>query len=120
MRQEVTRQDVMRQDAVRQDVVRQDVVRPDWRAVSKIVAHRPWPMPSSPWMMTMSWQSLLFAHWPISPAALRPHIPACLDVDTFDGEGWVGVVPFVMSNVGPRGLSRLPAKRWRSFVCRRL
>ncbi|MBK8015035.1 MAG: DUF2071 domain-containing protein [Deltaproteobacteria bacterium] len=92
----------------RAELTRQKVIRPDWAAIAKIVAHRPWPMPDSPWMMTMSWQNLLFAHWPISPAVLRPHIPACFDVDTFDGEGWISVVPFIMSDVGPRGLSRLP------------
>jgi uncharacterized protein len=26
------------------------------------LAHRPWPLPDRPWIMTQTWQDLLFAH----------------------------------------------------------
>lgn len=58
--------------------------------------------------MAMSWHDLLFAHWPISVETLRPLVPSSLDVDRYDGQGWVGVVPFRMSNVGPRGAPPTP------------
>lgn len=58
--------------------------------------------------MAQSWHDLLFAHWPIPPALLRPLVPSILDLDTFDGMGWIGVVPFRMSGVRPRGLPGVP------------
>lgn len=45
------------------------------------------------------WQALTFLHWPVEPAALRPLLPPGLEVDTFDGAGWVGVTPFWMRRV---------------------
>jgi len=64
--------------------------------------HRPWPLPAARSAMTMSWHDLLFLHWPIRPHLLRPLIPAALELDTFDGWAWIGVVPFRMSGVRPR------------------
>lgn len=52
----------------------------------------------------MRWHDLLFAHWPVPVNSIRPLIPNSLDVDTFDGSAWVGVVPFHMSGVRPRYL----------------
>jgi uncharacterized protein YqjF (DUF2071 family) len=53
--------------------------------------------------MTMTWQNLLFAHWQLPPESLRPLIPAGLELETFDGSAWIGIVPFQMRNVGPYG-----------------
>ena len=72
------------------------------------VAHRPWPMPTRRWVMTQTWHDLLFAHWPIDPAVLRAIVPATFTLDLFDGQAWLGVVPFRMSNVAPRGVPALP------------
>jgi uncharacterized protein YqjF (DUF2071 family) len=58
--------------------------------------------------MTQSWHDILFAHWPIEPDVLRAHIPASLPLDVFDGRTWIGVIPFHMTNVGPRGVPSLP------------
>ena len=52
-------------------------------------------------LLSMRWLDLLFAHWPIEPAVLRPLIPAPLELDTFDGSAWLGVVPFRMTHVRP-------------------
>jgi len=54
--------------------------------------------------MAQSWHDLLFAHWPIAPEAMRPLIQPQLELDTFDKQCWVGVVPFRMSGVRARGL----------------
>jgi len=83
---------------------------------------RPWPPPPSPWIMRQVWHDLLFAHWPLPPAALRPLVPASLAIDTFDGQAWLGVVPFQMSGVRPRclpplpGLSAFPELNVRTYV----
>ncbi len=77
-------------------------------AILEQTAHRPWPMPSSAWIMTQTWNDLLFAHWPVDVAALRPLVPASFELDLFDGQAWVGVVPFHMTNVAPRFVPALP------------
>ena len=71
-------------------------------------AHRPWPLPRAPWIMTQTWHDLLFAHWPLPPAILRPLVPASLALDTYDQQCWLAVTPFHMSDVRPRGLPSLP------------
>ena len=58
--------------------------------------------------MRQTWHDLLFAHWPLDPAALLPWIPPPLAVDCFDGRAWLGVVPFQMAGVTPRGVPALP------------
>ncbi|MBI3267983.1 MAG: DUF2071 domain-containing protein [Planctomycetes bacterium] len=72
------------------------------------VGHRPWPLPAGPWIMAQKWHDLLFAHWPVPADLLRPLVPAVLPLDTFDGFGWLGVVPFRMSGVRLRGMPSLP------------
>jgi uncharacterized protein YqjF (DUF2071 family) len=76
--------------------------------ILNITAHRPWPMPLSPWVMTQTWHDLLFAHWPVDRAGLRDKIPSGFGLDEFEGRPWLGVVPFHMSNVSPRGVPALP------------
>src|SRR5262245_17860922 len=65
-------------------------------------------MPAAPWIMTQSWHDLLFAHWPVDARTLASRVPSAFELDTFDGKAWVGVVPFHMSNVAPRGVPALP------------
>lgn len=76
--------------------------------ILKEIAHRPWPMPDRAWIMTQTWHDLLFAHWPVDAAMLRARVPRGLELDLFSGQAWVGVVPFHMTNVAPRGLPALP------------
>jgi uncharacterized protein YqjF (DUF2071 family) len=84
--------------------------------------NRPWPVPSRPWAMRMDWRELLFMHWPVPAKALRPHVPDTLEIETFDGSAWLGVVPFRMTNVRPRfvpavpGLSAFPELNVRTYV----
>lgn len=56
----------------------------------------------------MTWSNLLFAHWPVDAAALRPLIPAELEIDTFDGVAWVALVPFQMTDTRFFGLPPMP------------
>jgi len=73
-----------------------------------VVSHRPWPMPDRPWVMTQTWHDLLFAHWPIDPLEMRPKVPPEFELDLFGGMAWIGIVPFYMTNVAPRGIPSLP------------
>jgi hypothetical protein len=58
--------------------------------------------------MAQTWHDLLFAHWPVPPAALARLVPPGLALDPFDGAAWVGVVPFRMTGIHLRGLPPLP------------
>jgi uncharacterized protein YqjF (DUF2071 family) len=71
-------------------------------AVLEETAHRPFPLPDRAWTMTQSWNDLLFAHWPIAPETMAALLPAGLEVDTFDGYAWAGVVPFWMDGIRHR------------------
>jgi hypothetical protein len=53
----------------------------------------------------MTWETLLFAHWPMRPETLRRAVPAGLDIDTFDGAAWVGLIPFTMPRFRVAGLA---------------
>lgn len=56
----------------------------------------------------MRWSHLLFAHWRVPAALLAPRLPPGLRLDLFEGEAWLGVVPFLMSRVRPRCVPALP------------
>jgi len=85
-------------------------------------AHRPWPLPTGPWVMTQTWYDLLFAHWPVPADALRRVVPPQLELDTYAGQAWLGVVPFGMTQVYPRytfpvpGLSHFLELNVRTYV----
>jgi uncharacterized protein len=73
--------------------------------------------------MYQAWHDLLFLHWVWDPVEIQATLPAGLHVDTFDGRAWVGVVPFWMDAVRPRGLPPVPGLSWfqelnlRTYVC---
>lgn len=83
---------------------------------------RQWPLPKQPWVMRMTWSELLFAHWSVEPSLVAKLLPAGVTLDTRDGKAWVGVVPFLMSDVAPRfcpaipGLSRFLELNVRTYV----
>lgn len=77
-------------------------------AILEQTAHRPWPMPDAPWIMTQTWHDLLFAHWPVGVAELRTSLPPGFELDLYEGEAWLGIVPFHMTDVAPRGVPSLP------------
>ncbi|TWT84664.1 hypothetical protein CA13_61440 [Planctomycetes bacterium CA13] len=53
---------------------------------------------------TQRWESLLFCHWELPSDALRSVLPGQLEMDTFEGRAFVGVVPFKMRRIKPRWL----------------
>jgi uncharacterized protein YqjF (DUF2071 family) len=84
-------------------------------------AHRPWPLPSGPWVMEQGWYNLLFAHWQVPPAQMRALIPAELELDTYDASAWVSITPFRLT-MRPRGATVLgrvwsfPEMNFRTYV----
>lgn len=53
--------------------------------------------------LVSSWLEMTFVHWRISAERLQPLLPAGLTVDEYDGSGWLGLTPFLMSDLRPFG-----------------
>ncbi|MGH7576823.1 MAG: YqjF family protein [Longimicrobiales bacterium] len=91
-------------------------------AILRDVAHRPWPLPATPWVMVQSWRDLLFAHWPVPADRLRALVPAPLELDVFEGDAWVTIAPFRVAGLRLRGLppflgtSDFPELNLRTYV----
>jgi uncharacterized protein YqjF (DUF2071 family) len=71
--------------------------------------HRPWPAPKSMWLLGQSWLDLLFAHWPVPRAQLEPHVPAPLELETFQGQSWITISPFVVEALRLAATPPIPA-----------
>ena len=71
-------------------------------------SHRQWPLPHLLWTMKQTWNDLLFAHYPIKLEVLQTLVPDTLPLDSFNGMGWIGVVPFHMTDIRLRGLPPIP------------
>lgn len=64
-------------------------------------------------VMTQDWRHLLFAHWSYDPDTVRALLPTRLaehgvELDTFEGRAYVGLVPFQMHDLRLRGLPPIP------------
>lgn len=70
--------------------------------------HRPWPLPPKRPLLKQVWQNLAFMHWPVSYEQIRAAIPQPLEIDTFNGEAWIAVVPFDMKGVTLTGCPSVP------------
>jgi len=57
------------------------------------------------------WTAVTFLHWPCRPTIVQQLLPPGLEVQTVDGQAWVGLLPFRMEDVRLPGL---PAARWLS------
>ena len=79
--------------------------------VLRTVSHRPLPLPRRPWSMQQRWNDLLFAHWPMPAQLIEQTLPPGLLADTFDGSGWLGIVPFGMDRIRIHGLFSVPGAR---------
>lgn len=64
------------------------------------------PEPVRRAVMVQQWRDLAYVHWRYSAQEVQALLPAGVEVDTFDGSAWVGLIPFSMKNIG---LPRLPA-----------
>ncbi len=47
------------------------------------------------------WSNLLFVHWRLPAEKIAALLPKGLSLDTWEGDAWVGLVPFQMSRVRP-------------------
>jgi len=59
-------------------------------------------------VMVQRWNDVVFVNWRFEPAAVQRLLPTGVEVDTFDGDAWVSLVPFHMDGLGLPGLAPLP------------
>jgi uncharacterized protein YqjF (DUF2071 family) len=80
--------------------------------------------PRGPHVMYQRWRSLLFLHFPCPASEIQALLPAGLEVDTYDGKAWVGLVLFRMEGIRPRfafgvpGHSAFPETNVRTYAHR--
>jgi uncharacterized protein len=74
----------------------------------KQTEHRPFPLPNGPWIMTQTWNHVLFAHWPISLESIRDKIPDQLEIDMYNQNAWIGILPFYLNHLRLRNLPPIP------------
>jgi uncharacterized protein YqjF (DUF2071 family) len=89
----------------------QEEFQTQWVGADSILfatAHRPWPLPTAPWIMTQRWNDLLFLHYPVDPQAVRAKVPHALTVDTYRQRAWVSITPFWINHLRPPGVPSLP------------
>lgn len=59
--------------------------------------------------MFMRWCDLAFLHWPVPREHLQARLPSGLELDTYEGQAWIGVVPFRMEDVHHRWMPPVPS-----------
>ena len=73
-------------------------------------------------VMRQSWRSVSFLHWRCDAAVVRRLIPHELDLDLFEGDCWIGLVPFLIVDLtAPKApalpwLSHFPETNVRTYV----
>lgn len=64
--------------------------------------------PSGRAILTQKWDNLFFLHWKYDAAEIQKRLPAGLFVDTFNGEAFLSIIGFQMSNIRLLGLPAVP------------
>ena len=64
--------------------------------------------PKQGWVIAQRWSHVLFLSYPVDPQLLQARLPEGLEVDTWEGSGWLSIVPFYMSGIRFRGLPSVP------------
>jgi len=52
-------------------------------------------------VMLQRWHEISFVHWSCDPALLQLRLPRGLQLDDFDGKGWIGLTPFLLVGLRP-------------------
>jgi uncharacterized protein YqjF (DUF2071 family) len=77
-------------------------------AVLREISGRPWALPQGRWLFAQTWEDVLFCHWRVPLSALGALVPRPLEIDTFEGSAWVGIIPFRLTGFRVRGLPAAP------------
>lgn len=71
-------------------------------------AHRRTNLPDGPWIMSQRWDAMLFLHCPVQADKIHQFLPPGLELDTFEGQAWVTVLPFRVTDMHIRNLPSFP------------
>ncbi|MDP9827708.1 YqjF family protein [Kineosporia succinea] len=66
------------------------------------------PRPVGRTVFTQTWAELTFLHWAVEPERVVPYLPPGTRPDTFGGKTYVGLVPFLMRDIGLLGSPGVP------------
>jgi uncharacterized protein len=75
--------------------------------VSRVAA--PQPSGRGPTLLDQDWSNVAFLHWPVSPATVRPFLPAGTSPDMHDGITYVGLIGL---RIARTRVGRGPAAPW--------
>ena len=78
-------------------------------AVANMDRVTPTRCPKDRMAMRQQWYDLTFLHWVVPVEQLRPLIPPELEIDTYEGHAYVGLVPFTMREIRPVWAPSLPS-----------
>lgn len=66
------------------------------------------PSPVKFAVMKQKWMSLAYLHWDYDPEVVQALLPPGLEVDTYNGRAWVGLIPFSMEDISFSGTPAIP------------
>ncbi|MBO9562990.1 MAG: DUF2071 domain-containing protein [Niastella sp.] len=66
--------------------------------------HRTWALPTGKWAYYQEWNRVLFLHWKVPARELQALLPNHLELDLYEGNAWISLVPFTMEKIRPNGL----------------
>ena len=69
--------------------------------------HRPWPLSARHWLVAETLQDQLFLHWPVPLDRMQDFVPG-LEVDTFEGQAWLGLTAFTVGGLRTAGTPPVP------------
>ncbi|HLO91370.1 MAG TPA: DUF2071 domain-containing protein [Lentimicrobium sp.] len=69
---------------------------------------RPFPYPNKPWTGYQEWHNVIYLHWKVETETLRKVVPNELEIDTFNGQAYLSVVPFSVRKLRQRFIIPLP------------
>ena len=84
--------------------------------------HLPFQLPDRKHSLVQEWKYLTFMHWRVSPKILSHYLPEGIELDLYEGNAYVGLIPFLMKDVHPRllfpisGISNFPEFNIRTYV----
>lgn len=79
-----------------------------YNKIVQSTSHREYPLPKGPWVMMQKWVDLLFLHWPVPKNVMEDLIPPELELDTYDKDAWITIIPFKVSRMRLRNMPQIP------------
>ncbi|NRD76524.1 DUF2071 domain-containing protein [Bacillus sp. BRMEA1] len=61
-----------------------------------------------PWIMTQTWEHLLFLHWKMAVHEMAPLLPNEFELDTYQDDAWLTMLPFQVSHQQFHWLPEIP------------